>query len=391
MNKRVLKRLEKGLKQLLRRLLLWFLPAPAPIPPKHKLPGKVLVFRLDQRVGNGVMLLPLLKAIRRSLPEGEIHLLIHHPVAELYRATTTGLVDRLWPYDQPRLLKRPWQFWGLLRSLKREHFDVVITAHNPDNFSLSQALLGRWIRPRCLVGFRWGENHRFYDLAVPSSPEKHYTDAMVDLWRPFDPPAKTELGGLHISAPLRRQALGHFREQIAGKTPLLPPEALAGVQKGENFPEETEGGLGILVWIGATGNKILPAEVWECLRDDLARQSDVPVFFAAGPQDGALLPQYPSWLQECTILWKEPLVLTAALFSAFDLFISGDTGPMHLAVAVGCPTLSIFVGSRIQQYGYHDGKRHLALWWDGSAEARKNVQKALKRLLADRERPTVKR
>ncbi|MCB0276025.1 MAG: hypothetical protein KDI06_14505, partial [Calditrichaeota bacterium] len=61
-----LKRLEKNGKKLLKRLLLMVLGRRNAAPLSRERIAKVLVFRLDQRIGNGVLLLPLLSAIRET-------------------------------------------------------------------------------------------------------------------------------------------------------------------------------------------------------------------------------------------------------------------------------------------------------------------------------------
>lgn len=355
MPKRLLKNLERALKWLLRSFLRRCLPPRSMNVPNPRQLRKIVVFRLDRRIGNGILLLPLLQAIRQSLPGAEIHFLIHHPVAELFREGTSGLIDRIWPYDQSVLMRRPWHYLKLLRQLRAEQFDLAITAHNPDNFSLSQALWGRWMKPRCLLGFRWRDSVHYYDVAVSSTTEKHYADAMVDLWRVFDPQARMSIGGILRADAGRRNAVRN------------------------RFPEMAPGG--VLLWLGATGQKILPAEMLAYLYEQLMEHSSLPVHLAAGPADRALLSAYPRWIQEKCVIWQDSLLNTAAFFTLFAAFVSGDTGPLHLAAALNLPTLGIFVHSDIRQYGYHDDRRHFALMWKDDAESRRLLDQFLSKLL----------
>lgn len=351
MAKKVLKTLELNFKHGLKALLLRLLPGRLVSAPSPAEVRKVLVFRLDQRIGNGILLLPLLRAIRASRPGIELHYLIHHPVAELMAmAAPPGLLDKIWPYHQRRMLQGPWQYISLLRDLKNERFDLVITSHNPDNFSLSQAIFGRWIRPRWLVGFDARDSRAFYDVAVKSTPEKHYADAMIDLWRIVDPAATCEIGGLQIPAGQREPV------------------------------RQREGAGGVLIWLGATGKKVLPAAVVTFLYEQSVA-SGCPVQLAAGPADAAYLQTLPAEIRDRTRLWRAPLTETAAFFAGFDAFLSGDTGPMHLAAALGIPTLTVFVNSNIRQYGYHDGQRHFSLLWQDTPEDREKLRAYLQQLL----------
>ena len=355
MSKPFLKSLERRFKRLLKHFLLHILPHSRPEQPHLSEIRKIMVFRLDQRIGNGILLLPLLRAIRTSFPESEIHFLIHFPIAELYRETSVELVDRIWPYNQPVLMKRPWRYITLLRKLRREQFDIVITSHNPDNFSLSQAIFGRLCKPRWLVGFNWQDNARFYDIAVTSHTGKHYSEAMVDLWRAINPQAECRYGGLQVPQEVR--------DKVAGEHPQFA-------------------GGGVLIWLGATGNKILPGDVFAFLYEQIRKESDLAVHFAAGPADEPHLRNYPEWIRERTIIWKAPLLESAAFFSLFALFVSGDTGPMHLAVALNRPTLTIFIDSNMKQYGYNDAEKHYSLFWQDTPEGRRMVNEALKQLLS---------
>src|SRR6476620_4425966 len=45
------------------------------------------------------------------------------------------------------------------------------------------------------------------------------------------------------------------------------------------------------------------------------------------------------------------LLTTAAIVQQLDLFVTGDTGPMHLARAVGTPIVAIFGPSDPRRYG----------------------------------------
>lgn len=315
---------------------------------------KILVFRLDQRIGNGILLLPLLNAIRASRPDVQLHLLIHHPVAELFRRYAETRVDRYWPYHQRALFRRPGRFLRLLSSLRAERYDVIISSHNPDNFSLSQGLLGRWCRPRLLVGFDWKNSRNFYDIAVPSTADKHYGDAQVDLWRVFYPDAVTRWGGLTVPMEERRR----YREN---QTIPVPENAA-------------------LLWLGATGDKVLPAELLGFLYEQIAKQTNLIALPALGPADKALLNGLPAWIRERAIIWEKPLSETAVFFSLFRLFISGDTGPMHLAAALGLPTVTLFLRSNPQQYGYRTPRRHFSIRYDDPQKSKEEIIRALQKI-----------
>ncbi len=350
----ILKKMEIRGKQWLNSLLRLFFRVRKPERLAPEEIQRILVFRLDQRIGNGILLLPLLRAIRKTRPDIELHLLIHHPVAELYREFAPGLVNRLWPYHQRQLLLRPWRFFRLLLNLRRQHFDVIFSSHNPDSFSLSQAFLGRFIKPRLLVGFLWKNSGDYYHIAVPSDTDRHYAESQLDFWRYFYPQATLEWEGLQVPRDMVNRAFQQWELPLPRKAALL--------------------------WLGATGDKILPVEMLGFLYEQVRKITGLEVWLALGPADRHILQNLSPAFQEKVLGWNRPLRETAIFFSVFSLFISADTGPMHLAVALGVPTLTIFRHSRMEQYGYRDGKRHFSVVYRGSREDRTTIINVLQQL-----------
>jgi ADP-heptose:LPS heptosyltransferase len=135
-----------------------------------------------------------------------------------------------------------------------------------------------------------------------------------------------------------------------------------------------------LLWLGATGDKILPIELVSFLYEQIRKQTGLEVIPALGPADETVYRQLPEGLRQKTLVWSRPLRETAIFFAAFSLFVSADTGPMHLAVALGLPTLTIFRHSNPVQYGYQEPNRHISLIYRGRAEEREAIVQAFSQL-----------
>jgi ADP-heptose:LPS heptosyltransferase len=63
-----------------------------------------------------------------------------------------------------------------------------------------------------------------------------------------------------------------------------------------------------------------------------------------------------------------------------NLVISADTGPAHLAVAMDMPTITIFISSKMMQYGYNDGKRHFSFELKNPDQTRTFLNKSIQAL-----------
>lgn len=341
------KQLESTGKKMLRRIVPALLPPRNDACPDKRQIKKILIFRLDQRIGNGILLIPLIRAIRKSLPYAEIHVLIHKSVARLFYDTLGDILSRIWPYDQKYFLSHPLKFRKLLNRFRAEQFDVILSCHNPDNFSLSQGIMGRWCKPGCLVGFHWNGAERYYDVSVPSSPDKHYAESLLDLWRYFEPKAKLKWEPLEI-----------------------PQSVLQEVKK--RYPQISENS--ILFWVGATPGKHIPTVVISYIFNLIKSMSHCQMVFAAGPADYEMVRHYPKWIRNQILFLDRSLTETGAFLTQFRLVISGDTGPRHLAFALNVPTLAIFKKTNPVQYGYEDGENHFTVVYRNDPQVMQHIR-----------------
>jgi ADP-heptose:LPS heptosyltransferase len=115
---------------------------------------------------------------------------------------------------------------------------------------------------------------------------------------------------------------------------------------------------------GATwpAKKWMPDQFGE-LADMLIAKLGVQVIMFAGPNDGeavkaVLQHSFPS----IKVLTNHPLRQLAAIMAHCSLFIGNDAGPMHIAAAVGTPTIGLFgPGEENIWFPYAAGDGHIAL------------------------------
>jgi len=292
------------------------LPAPGAI-------RKVLVVRVDERVGNQLLTTPLLRALKLGLPGAELHLLAPrqgHLVACPH-------VDRAWPWQKRDAFKAPARLLALLRALRRERFDLVVEAGHWTDFSLTASLLARAVAPGALVGHARGDSERFLSHPVPHDPANgSEVPAKLELLVPLGLPARgleleTGLGGDLAAADAVLAGAGLAGSAFAVLNPgarladrRWPPESYAAVARGL-----AERGLGVLV-------------VWGPGEEPLAQ--------AIAEGSGAALAP-PTDLERL-----------AALMRRARLVVTNNSGPMHLAVAVGAPTVGVFFRGDSARWGH---------------------------------------
>jgi heptosyltransferase-3 len=271
----------------------------------------VLVIRTDDRVGNLLLTTPLLAALRSGLPSARIGLLCaarRSPVVE-----GTGLYDDLWRFEKRDFFRHPLRFAAFCIGLRRARYQVAIEAGHSHAFSFTSAALARWSGASARIGHRRGEAARLLTHAIEKDPAVVYdAAAKLDLLRPL---------GLKAALPPLQSALGRARA------------------------DEFRGRMGRALVLYPGGRKLdhrWGAERFAEVARRLAAPNGLSTWIAWGPGEEALASEVAEGAGG-TLLPPTDLEGLAASFRAASLVITNDTGPMHLAVAVGAPTVAVFL------------------------------------------------
>ena len=139
---------------------------------------KILIVRTD-RIGDVVLSLPMVVALRSAKPSASISLLVRSYTKELVE-DQPGLAEILL-YDVS-LDRKPFQ--GMLAEIRQHKFDVVIVTYPTFRLALLMFLAG--IPVRIGTGYRWYSlffNKRIYEHR--KTAEKHEADYNVSLLRPL--------------------------------------------------------------------------------------------------------------------------------------------------------------------------------------------------------------
>jgi len=99
--------------------------------------------------------------------------------------------------------------------------------------------------------------------------------------------------------------------------------------------------------------KAWPLERFAALAQKLTEEGNTTVF-ATGSREEMPLVDKLCAIASCKIIPVPPeddIYQFCAVISCFDYFISNDTGPMHLAVAMRVPTVGIFGRADYESYG----------------------------------------
>lgn len=290
-------------------------------------PRRILCLRLE-RIGDLLMTLPALAELRALAPDATIDLVVgswNRQVAE----SIPG-ISRVLTADAGWLVRGSGgaSLRSLLKQARnwRDHqYDLAINFEPDIRSNLMQAAAGaRWT-----VGYSSGGGGALLDQALAFDPSLHTSDnARRVVAAAFGKPAASAVApALAVSADdltkadrmLDGRPAPRVAMHVSGGRPVKqwPPERFAAVAR-----ELVARRNATIVLTGADGDRALVARVRDLL-------PAAHVVDAVGSAD---------------------LMTVAALTARCDLMITGDTGPMHIAHAVGTPIVAVFGPSDPRRY-----------------------------------------
>jgi len=358
--------------RLLRRLLRTRLGPPRDLPDEPGWqPRRLLVVRVDERLGDLLLTTPLLRALAGSLPPGGG---VEALVSARYAPALAGNphVTAIHPFAKRDLFRRPGRYLALLRDLRARGFDAALDASHPQAFSRTSAALTYATGAPLRVGHARGAAGLFLNRTVPvrqpvdELPEhEHKATLLAALGLPG---ALTVLDPRMVYAPLERAG----RERARARDLVTGLRGAAGQPVIALYPG------------GRKREQRWPAGRFATVGRDLGRDRDARVVVAWGPGEEALAREVAAEIPAAAIAPPTTVLELAALYEACDVVLTNDTGPMHLAVAVGTPTCAVFLTGAGQRYG-PPGPRHRVVDGAGAAPAAGEVRRAVEALLERRE------
>jgi heptosyltransferase-3 len=272
----------------------------------------ILVIRTDDRLGNLLLTTPLLGAIREHLPGARLGLLCATRRAPAVEGT--GLYDDLWRFEKRELFRRPWRFVTFFMALRRARYQVAIDAGHLHAFSWTAGAIALFSGAGVRIGHQRGEAERVFTHVVERSPAVRYdAEAKLELLLP--------LGVVNPLAPPLRTELGLPR--LAELAALM-------------------GGRALLINVGGRKpDHRFPPELFARAAAQVAAEHGLGVHVVYGPGERGLAEAACG--RGATLLPPTDLEGLAAALRAARLVLTSDSGPLHLAVAVGAPTVAVFL------------------------------------------------
>jgi len=278
--------------------------------------GKILVIDLGF-LGDSIHLIPALWELRRHHPRAAIHVLTSPLGAEVLQLVSC--VDKAWAFPLGPPSPPFWKHWGIIKKLRREHFDVAYNFSGADRTIFLTALSGARLR------------------MTHEAARKHF-------WTPWL---------MHCVVPGQDRSLPVFeqRRQVlaaCGLTPgpvqfnlKVPPLALDWAE------ERVPTGSVHISPNASTHLKEWPLEHSIALvKGLLARNASLTIVVTGSsrPREQDRLRQIAAEVGDARVrvLTDLSLAQLAGVLTRCRLHVGPDSGVIHLAYALGVPTFSIF-------------------------------------------------
>jgi heptosyltransferase I len=273
-------------------------------------------------VGNAVHTLPVVNSLKAHRPDSRITWIMQPGSAALVQGHPA--VDEVVVFDRKRGAAG---FAELGRALAGHRFDVALNLQAYFKSGVATALTGAPVR----VGY---DKARARDLTwlfsthrLPARPRGHVQDEFLEFLGFLGVPVRLEWG------------LEPTEEERARYAPLLP-----------DAPGPT-----VAMVIGTTkAEKEWPAERYAALADRIGGElgGRTVLVGARSPREEEAAAAIRASSSHAPMDLREwDLRRLAYLLSRADVVVSPDTGPLHMAVALGTPTVALMGHTNPKRYG----------------------------------------
>ena len=288
-------------------------------------PRKIIIIRQHNQLGDLLASVSLLRALKETYPDCHTSLVVSPD--NFPAVAKNKLIDRTFVFDKRKLIS-PIHLLRLIKFL-REQYDLVIVPATV-SISFTSDLLSRLANSKIRIGAKslngkFNRSSFFFDRRIDldwrKHPDSNVSERILDIVRPFG-----------IDTENFRSVISFDDDDIASANQFI-----------DEFSDKNKKFLiGLHVGAGKPNNR-WSLDNYAALVARIDRNYSANFYLTGGWAEKDEL-NYLS--NHCEIKFgkfiNKPIPQIAALISLSDLFISNDTGIMHVAGTTDTPQISIF-------------------------------------------------
>ncbi|MEI8291560.1 MAG: glycosyltransferase family 9 protein [Verrucomicrobiota bacterium] len=273
---------------------------------------KILVIQFKS-LGDAVLMVPALKAVRDHFPDSQLHVLVSEQAAPLLQ--NLPWINRVWIMPRIRGRARVKQNWPIIRALRAERFDRSVDFAGNDRGAVLSLLCGARERLGLDIPGFFGKRFCFTRCIAPVPADQHAA------WRNFH-----VLSVWQIVPPSILEITINSAPALAGFAKTQLPEKKIICHMGAGMPKKQ--------W---------PVRHWAAFYQQ-ASAAGFKLAFTAGEnqREKTLAADLKKIIPSAQILPPFSIAEFLAVLSRAQALVTGDTGPMHFAAALGVPLVALF-------------------------------------------------
>ncbi|NQS99333.1 MAG: glycosyltransferase family 9 protein [candidate division Zixibacteria bacterium] len=281
-------------------------------------------------IGNIVRASPAFKAIRDRFPEARITFIT--------LSQNRGACENSELFDEViylRLKTVRTFLWDVIRKffiLRREKFDLALDLEPWANFA---EIVSFYIAAGMRVGFTAPGRRSLYNIRVPFKEDEHISKSFFRILYPFGLRMPNNLLPLPIPISSEDRNIVHRMLEVRGV-------------RDEDFT----------VAVNVNASDVADARRWPSdrfarLADRIAEELEAKTIFIGAPNERPLVQEVIDMMRSkgLNFAGQTTLEQAVALLDRGDIFVTNDSGPMHIAMAMGTPTVALFGPETPKRYG----------------------------------------
>ena len=295
---------------------------------------KILVVRIDERVGNIVMMTPLLENLRNLYPHGTIHLLGNRRSQEILQNHQSGV--QIIPFTKRNIFGTH----GIVKTmahLRKEKYQIAFDAGNPTVPSLTHHLITRLAGAKYCAAITEPQFSDMFDHAstIPKAQQNtyHEIEMRLELLSQFPPHPQVITPSLRVPQCPKADAI--LKLHNLHRHPFFILNLGARLKEKQLSPTQYSTLASIMGEFG------------------------VPILCTWGPNEKVIAKSISKNCDHVIVAPDTNLQTLSVLMAAATATVSCDTGPMHISVALKTPTCGIFVSTDPTRYGYKTARNQV--------------------------------
>jgi len=296
---------------------------------------RILIVHQDRRIGNFILSTPLIEAAKQIFVNAAIDILVAKNLKVL--CDDNPSLDSIYIFNHISFIKNPFKFFKLISSLRKNNYELTIDSSNPAGTSFLNGWMTYISKAKYRIGYTGGSGAIFTNVHINPDRSKHY----------------------HL---MKQELVNSISKEKYDLKPKIfadkrKTELQLNTLKNDFDLKNSEKIIGL--WIGARNEKKWSIENFKTLYRKIDLETNLfplLIFGLEEENEYQLLNK-----DEYNSLKFDDLNKLKTFISACNIFICGDTGPLHFSFSLGVPTIGIFLQDNYGTYGYADGDKNFII------------------------------